>query len=494
MRRTSSSACVSRIRSETSHCSEVIVDDSCSAGSRAVPCASPHLTIAHPTEQVHAVGRRMLAYFSRRHDAVLVEGLRERQWDVRCAKSSRELLRLVKANHAHVGIVDFGGCRLDDVVALESSLRHPQIGWMALVNNASLAISDIRKLIRRYCFDYFNEPPTPATIDILVDHAYRMVALSGLEPEADVTPIRNDEMVGTCEAMQQLFRTIRKVANTEASVFISGESGTGKELTALAIHERSTRRKAPFVAINCGAIPHHLLQSELFGYERGAFTGANQRKIGRVEAAHGGTLFLDEIGDMPIDSQASMLRFLQEGRIERLGGRESIPVDVRILSATHVDLEAAMRAGRFREDLFHRLCVLRIDEPPLRVRGKDIELLANHMLQRFRSDGASNIRGFSPCAIDAMHSYAWPGNVRELINRIRRAIVMADGRLISAADLDLGQYTSRQLTTLAEAREYAQKSAIEAALLHHRRNLTETARALDISRTTLYRLIEEYGL
>ncbi len=187
-------------------------------------------------------------------------------------------------------------------------------------------------------------------------------------------------MVGTCEAMQQLFRTIRKVANTDASVFISGESGTGKELTALAIHERSPRRKAPFIAINCGAIPHHLLQSELFGYERGAFTGANQRKIGRVEAADGGTLLLDEIGDLPLESQASLLRFLQEGKIERLGGRESIPVDVRIISATHVDLEDAMRDGRFRADLFHRLCVLRVDEPPLRARGKDIEILAHHIL------------------------------------------------------------------------------------------------------------------
>ncbi|WP_186032394.1 sigma-54 factor interaction domain-containing protein, partial [Burkholderia gladioli] len=172
-------------------------------------------------------------------------------------------------------------------------------------------------------------------------------------------------MVGTCEAMQLLFRSIGKVANTNASVFISGGSGTGKELTAIAIHRQSSRRKAPFVAINCGAIPHHLLQSELFGHERGAFTGANKQRIGRVEGARGGTLFLDEIGDMPLESQASLLRFLQEGRIERLGGHESIPVDVRVISATHVDLDAAIHNGQFREDLFHRLCVLHIEEPPL---------------------------------------------------------------------------------------------------------------------------------
>lgn len=197
---------------------------------------------------------------------------------------------------------------------------------------------------------------------------------------------------------------------------------------------------------------------------------------------------------MPLESQASMLRFLQEGKIERLGGHDSIPVDVRIISATHVDLEAAMRDTRFRADLFHRLCVLRIDEPPLRARGKDIELLAHHILLKFRSDGARKIRGFTPCAVEAMYSYAWPGNVRELINRIRRAIVMADSRLISAADLDLGQYTAQQSTTLAEARERAEKRAIEAALLRHRHRLAEAAAELGISRVTLYRLMGSHGL
>ena len=301
-------------------------------------------------------------------------------------------------------------------------------------------------------------------------------------------------MVGTCEAMQQLFRTIRKVANTDAPVFIAGESGTGKELTALAIHERSPRRKAPFVAINCGAIPHHLLQSELFGYERGAFTGANQRKIGRVEAADGGTLFLDEIGDLPLESQASLLRFLQEGKIERLGGHESIPVDVRIISATHVDLEGAMREGRFRADLFHRLCVLRVDEPPLRARGKDIEILAHHVLHKFKTDSARKIRGFAPSAIEAMYNYDWPGNVRELINRVRRAIVMAENKLISADDLDLAQFTAQQTMTLSQAREAAEKRAIEAALLRHRHRLNEAAVDLNISRVTLYRLMGHHGL
>jgi DNA-binding NtrC family response regulator len=281
---------------------------------------------------------------------------------------------------------------------------------------------------------------------------------------------------------------------TDAPVFISGESGTGKELTALAIHARSARREQPFVPINCGAIPPHLLQSELFGYERGAFTGANQRKIGRVEAADGGTLFLDEIGDLPLESQASLLRFLQERKIERLGGQGSTLVDVRIISATHVDMQTAMLEGRFRADLYHRLCVLQIDEPPLRVRGKDIELLANHMLERFRRDASRRLRGFAPCAIAALHNYGWPGNVRELINRVRRAIVMSEGRQILAADLELGEYIEAAPTTLAQARETAERQAIEVALLRHRGRLGEAADELGISRVTLYRLLTAYGL
>ncbi|CAN0619424.1 Sigma54 specific transcriptional regulator, Fis family [Burkholderia multivorans] len=469
--------------------------------SRPVPSISPpgfvpHLAIAHSDEAGpgHLLAVRPLVYLSRRPDAALVGHLRERRWDVLCAKSAHDAQRLVKPDLAHAGIVDLDGFASRELSPLEPVLRHQQIGWVALAEPARLAEPDIRKLIRQYCFDFIKGTPTHTTIDYLVGHAYGMVTLCDLELASDVAATGEDEMVGTCDAMQRLFRTIRKVANTDAAVFISGESGTGKELTALAIHERSSRRKAPFVAINCGAIPHHLLQSELFGYERGAFTGANQRKIGRVESAHGGTLFLDEIGDMPLESQASMLRFLQEGRIERLGGHESIPVDTRIISATHVDLDAAMRDGNFRADLFHRLCVLRIDEPPLRARGKDIELLAHHVLLKFRSDSARKIRGFTPCAVEAMYNYPWPGNVRELINRIRRAIVMADSRLISASDLDLGQYTAQQSTTLAEARERAEKRAIEAALLRHRHRLAEAAAELGISRVTLYRLMGAHGL
>jgi DNA-binding NtrC family response regulator len=437
---------------------------------------------------------RPLLYVARTPDETLVAHLKSRGWQVATARSAHELGRLVKPDAACAGIVDLASFAPRELAALEASLRQQQIGWIALATGERLNDPLARRLVRHYCFDFVKMPVANATVDYLVGHAFGMVTLCEPELAPPVGESGDDEMVGTCEAMQQLFRTIRKVANTDASVFIAGESGTGKELTALAIHERSPRRKAPFMAINCGAIPHHLLQSELFGYERGAFTGANQRKIGRVEAADGGTLLLDEIGDLPLESQASLLRFLQEGKIERLGGRESIPVDLRIISATHVDLDEAMRDGRFRADLFHRLCVLRVDEPPLRARGRDIEILAHHVLHKFKADSARKIRGFTPSAIEALYSYNWPGNVRELINRVRRAIVMAENKLISADDLDLAQFTEQQTMTLTQAREAAEKRAIEAALLRHRHRLNEAAMDLNISRVTLYRLMGLHGL
>ena len=440
-----------------------------------------------------ASGRRLL-YVARTLDETLIAHLKSHGWNVSAARSAQELGRLVKPDLPCVGIVDLASFPPRDLAGFEASLRQQQVGWIALATPERLNDPVVRRLVRHYCFDFVKMPVAHPTVDYLVGHAFGMMTLCEPDTAPPVSQSGDQEMVGTCDAMQQLFRTIRKVANTDASVFISGESGTGKELTALAIHERSPRRKAPFMAINCGAIPHHLLQSELFGYERGAFTGANQRKIGRVEATDGGTLLLDEIGDLPLESQASLLRFLQEGKIERLGGRESIPVDVRILSATHVDLEDAMRDGRFRADLFHRLCVLRVDEPPLRARGKDIEILAHHILGKFMADSTRKIRGFAPSAIEALYNYDWPGNVRELINRVRRAIVMAENKLISAADLDLAHFTEQQTITLSQAREAAEKRAIEAALLRHRHRLNEAAADLNISRVTLYRLMGQHGL
>ncbi|ALK29732.1 sigma-54 dependent transcriptional regulator [Burkholderia plantarii] len=439
------------------------------------------------------IATRHLIYFSPAPSVDLQRCFDARGWQIEVVHSARELRRAAGRGGIAGGLLDVsGGVGVADLHDVETCLTTPNVGWIAATQRGQMQDAALRRLVRDYCFDYVTMPCSGERIVESVGHAYGMITLT--EPPPHAGTLGEGEMVGACEAMLALFRTIRKVASTDAPVFIAGESGTGKELTAVAIHERSARAAAPFVAINCGAIPPHLLQSELFGYERGAFTGATQRKIGRVEAAHGGTLFLDEIGDLPLESQASLLRFLQEGRIERLGGHASIPVDVRVICATHVDMEAALRAGRFREDLYHRLCVLKLVEPPLRERGRDIEVLARHMLERFRGDGHRRLRGFAPDAIAALHNYGWPGNVRELINRVRRAIVMSEGRMITAADLELSGFVDHAPVSLVAAREAAERRAIEVALLRHRGRLAEAACELGVSRVTLYRLMLAHGM
>jgi len=443
-------------------------------------------------QTMKAMTRRVI-YFTRDASPELLASFEERDWEVEVIGSVQDVRRAVDDGSLAAGLVDLSSVfDVHDIAALEGCLAMPNVGWVAMTATPELDEPAVRRLVRDYCFDYVTLPAAHARIVDTVGHACGMIALG--EPAFVDTSMAEGEMIGSCDAMLALFRSIRKVATTDASVFVYGESGTGKELTAAAIHARSPRRNEPFVAINCGAIPPHLLQSELFGYERGAFTGASQRKIGRVEAAHGGTLFLDEIGDLPLESQASLLRFLQQNTIDRLGGIDSIDVDVRIISATHVDMEAAISDGRFRADLYHRLCVLRIDEPPLRARGKDIELLALYTLDRYRKDASRRVYGFSPDAIAAMHQYDWPGNVRELINRVRRAIVMSEGRTIGADDLELSNYVEVVPVTLAQARETAERQAIELALLRHRGRLGDAARELGISRTTLYRLLISHGM
>jgi DNA-binding NtrC family response regulator len=439
---------------------------------------------------------RTLIYASRHHNEPLLGLLREQGWHVAPAKSAGDVGRLTQPTlSTSAALIDLScGYSERELNAFENCMQPARIGWVAATSPEQLADLSVRRFIRDYCFDYINTPCSNDSIAHILGHAYGMAALSETTNPPPQTPANEPEMIGTSEVMQRLFRTIRKVANTDAPVFIFGESGTGKELSAVAIHARSLRARGPFVAINCGAIQPNLMQSELFGYERGAFTGAHQRKIGRVEAANGGTLFLDEIGDLPIESQAGLLRFLQQGSIERLGGHEVIPVNVRIISATNVDLEAAVKQGRFRMDLYHRLCVLRVDEPPLRERGQDIEILAHHILQRFKNDNHRKIRGFTPSAVQAMYEYHWPGNVRELINRVRRAIVMADSRMISAKDFDLLCWVPAPVRTLEEIRAEAESQAIKSALLRHRNRLAEVAKELGISRVTLYRSIRRYGL
>jgi transcriptional regulator with PAS, ATPase and Fis domain len=306
-------------------------------------------------------------------------------------------------------------------------------------------------------------------------------------------------MVGASPALLRVFDAIRRYASSNALVLVTGESGTGKELVARAIHERSSWKNGPFVAINCGALPTTLIGSELFGYEKGAFTGAANRKIGRIESAAGGTIFLDEIGDLPFETQAHLLRFLQEGTIERIGGGKSITVNARVIAATNVDLRKAVANGKFREDLFYRLHVLTLSLPPLRERGDDILLLANFFLQRFAEEIKRDKLDLAPETAAFIMSYPWPGNIRELIASLRRAVVMEETSSIRVESLGLNPVVQEKETAppardLNAARANAEAALIRTTLERNGFNVKQSAREMGISRVTLYRDIHKYGI
>jgi DNA-binding NtrC family response regulator len=330
----------------------------------------------------------------------------------------------------------------------------------------------------------------------------RRVIEEALRKLADVSgPPRSEEpepfMVGNSPAMQRVYDQIRKFGSANAPVLVTGESGTGKELVARAIHERSAYGKGPFVAINCAALPPTLIAAELFGHEKGAFTGANQRRIGRLESAHGGTIFLDEIGDLPLEQQAHLLRFLQEGTIDRVGGRHPIEVNARVICATNVDLGRAIGDNRFREDLYYRLHVLNLHLPSLRARGDDVDLLATFFLRKFANDHGREVAGFSDDAWRCIREHSWPGNVRELISSVRRAIVMADTPWLTARDLGLDEARSPHRSAGAAApaatRPPADEHRLRAALARNGGNVTAAARELGLSRMTVYRQLRRYG-
>ncbi len=301
-------------------------------------------------------------------------------------------------------------------------------------------------------------------------------------------------MLGASPQMQGVFASIRKVATTDVPVLILGESGTGKEMVARAIHARSRRRDGPFVAINCSAIPETLLESELFGHEKGAFTGAHIQRKGRIETANGGTLFLDEIGEIPLPLQVKLLRVLQEQRLTRIGGREEIQIDARLVTATNANLQKALSAGTFREDLFYRLAVVQIQMPPLRDRDGDIPLLARAFLRRFAAQAAREGLTFDKEALHAMNSHPWPGNVRELENCVRRAVIMAEGKQITARDLGLTSAAVATAGTLKAAREAVEREMIQRALRKHNGKISAAAAELDVSRPTLYELMDKLGI
>ncbi|MCM8773452.1 MAG: PEP-CTERM-box response regulator transcription factor [Candidatus Omnitrophica bacterium] len=396
------------------------------------------------------------------------------------------------------GLVNSGKDGIELLDRIKSFSPFTKIIMVTGNNSKDLALESISK----GAFDYYLKPVNIEELKIVLRRAFY---IQGLEVENHrlteeiEKKFKFEEMVGTSPQMEDIFRLIRKVATTDATVLVTGESGTGKELVAKAIHYLSLRKGNPFIVINCGAIPENLLESELFGHEKGAFTDAYARKIGKLEVANRGTVFLDEIGEMSLNLQVKILRFLQERIIERVGGNTPIELDVRVIAATNSDLKKKIEENKFREDLYYRLSVINIDLPPLRERGDDIMLLANYFLNKYKTEVPNkDIKGFTKEARESMVSFSWPGNVRELENRVRRALILADGPFISPLELGLvkenGENDYLGKFSLKDARQYIESKFIKKAIGESKGNLSLAAKMLGISRPTLYDLMKKYKI
>ena len=381
---------------------------------------------------------------------------------------------------------------LDEIMALKPDTK-------VVVASGHGARESAQTAIAKGAYDFYQKPIDIESLGMIVRRAFH---LHRIESENRALAERSDDgnrvlggLITAAPEMIRVARTIERVANTNVSVMLLGASGTGKELLAKGLHEASDRAKGNFVAINCAAIPENLLESELFGHEKGAFTGAVKTTEGKIEMADGGTLFLDEVGDIPLPLQVKLLRFLQERTIERIGGRRSIAVDTRIVCATHPDLEAMIGDGRFREDLFYRLAEIVIKIPSLAERPGDAALLAKAVVARFAREMNPSVKGFAPDALAAIDGWGWPGNVRELENRVKRAVIMADAKLIAAEDLDLAPTDEGEAPlNLKSAREHSDRKVIRHALARSEGNISGTARMLGISRPTLYDLLKQYAI
>jgi len=373
--------------------------------------------------------------------------------------------------------------------------RHAHMQWVGVFQPRDLEHAACRDLVLEHLCDYHTAPVDPVRLAHTLGHAHGWAMLRQPPQRPRAGAGADSPLIGDCDAIVRLRAQVERVAKVDAPVLIWGESGSGKELTAQSIHGHSERAKGPFVPINCGAIAPSLIHSELFGYERGAFTGAARGKAGLIESADGGTLFLDEIGDLPKDLQANLLRFLQEKTICRLGSTRHIPVDVRVIAASHVQLQQAVARGAFREDLYYRLAVLPVTVPSLRERRDDLIPLAEHFFQLYAHEKAPRLQGFSNQAVAAILDHEWPGNVRELINRVRRALVMSDGRLILPEDLGLARSVNlASPVALDDARMRSERVALRDCLDRSGQNVSRAARDLGVSRTTMYRLLTKHGM
>jgi two-component system NtrC family response regulator len=432
--------------------------------------------------------------------------LRQLRWafsehKVHAAASRPEALALIRAHQVPVAILDLGlppdPDGASEGLATLSEIREIAPATKVVIATGNETREHALRAIALGAYDFYQKPIDIEVLRMIVGRAEQMFELEAenrrLTDAATGSPI--DGIIATSPEMLRVLRNVEKLAPTDVAVLLLGESGTGKELLAHAIHKLSPRAGGPFVPINCAAIPETLLESELFGHEKGAFTGALRQNIGRIESAHQGTLFLDEIGDVPLPMQVKLLRFLQDQVVERIGGRRPVQVDVRIVCATNQDLDRMMADGRFREDLFYRLNEVTVRIPALRERPADSIILASFFLRRFAAEYGRAARGLAGSALAAIRDYPWPGNVRELENRVKRAIVMTEGPLVTAADLDLptGEDEAKSLDIRA-ARARAEREVIQLALTQAGSNLSKAAKLLGISRPTLYDLMQQHQL
>jgi two-component system, NtrC family, response regulator len=443
------------------------------------------------------------------------------------AESVDEALKLFKQHSPSVVTLDLG--LPPDIDGASEGLRclqfmlQQQPATKIIVLSGNEDHANALAAISMGAYDYYHKPINLDELKIILSRAFHLAGLEEENRRLQNTASQDQSngysgIFGQCPQMQQVFAMIKKVASIDVPILILGESGTGKEVVARAIHNRGIRKDGNVIAINCGAIPENLLESELFGHEKGAFTGAQNRVQGKVEYAEGGTLFLDEIGEMTPLLQVKLLRFLQEKVIQRVGGRDDIPVDTRIVAATNIDIQDSIKRGKFREDLYYRIGVITIDLPPLRERGEDIELLANIFLRRFGQEFGQKVRGYSATAVKWLKTYEWPGNVRELENKIKRAVVMAENPIIEAYDLGFeekqavhGEETSAGTNstlcaanfsdefnlsglTLKEGRRQVEYVLLKQALENAQGNILKAAEELAVSRPTFYDLLKKHGL
>lgn len=423
---------------------------------------------------------------------VLEKALARESLETRSFANAREALTAFETDTPQVLVSDIrmpGESGIDLLQAVKA--RHPGLPVIIIT-----AFSDLDSAVSSFQGGAFDYLAKPFDIDKAVALIRRALEESLREASVEALPAETPEILGHAPAMQEVFRAIGRLSQSNVTVLITGESGTGKELVARALHKHSPRAAQPFIALNTAAIPKDLLESELFGHERGAFTGATRDKQGLLEAASGGSIFLDEIGDLPLDLQASLLRFLQERVIYRVGGTRTIAVDARVIAATHVNLPQAVAEGRFREDLYYRLSVFPIRVPPLRERKEDLPLLTDLIFNKYAAERSPQLKGVSREALQAMARYEWPGNVRELINRVRRAMVLAEQRLVMPEDLDLPSAgpICPVKEGLGNSRLSAERIAIGESLARSGNNISQAARDLGVSRMTLYRLMAKHAI